>query len=483
MLHPSLHKIYISCRAQNYSIIYYSSQFCRSIVEKRKYVINFAFHHTAQQMNIFNSSAYPNKQAYWQALIGLLCLILMSLGYVASRAILSIATVIIFLNAFWSANITVVMQRFKSNKFGWWAMLYFAVCAISYFWSDNKAEWGRETMRQAPFLLLPLGFASVPLERIEFRRILYICVTTISVGTVLVSLYIFASNWQQYVQNYHLSIPMPSTRTGDHIRFSLWLSLLVLLGFQQLYFDKDFKKRKWLKIFVWVSSGIFTVYIHVLSAKTGLLMLYIILLFLGDYFFYKKHKNIWARILPFTLGIVGFIVFYNVSPTFKTKVNYVWLEITDITKGHKLNYNLSDHGRIISIDVGAQELKKIGPLGTGAGDILDVMRSGYETKYPEVPHGLRFMPFNQFLLNLLAYGWVLGLPIFFMSCSPLFDRQPKGQFFVSLTTGIMILTMMFEGTLMLQTGVFVYLFITMWVLSFKWESMPVLKAHVKAQNS
>lgn len=426
-------------------------------------------------MNIFNSNAYETKQAYWQSLFGLACLILMCFGYLASRAVLSIASVALFVNAFWPANWSTVVARFRSSSFGIWAALYFLVCVTSYFWSEDKGEWSREVMIQFPFLLLPLGFCSVPLERVEFRRYLYLAASVFSILAVIGSLVVFYSNYEEYTANYKLSMPMPSTRTGDHIRFSLWLALLVLMGGYQLIFDRFFKETKWAKIIVWVSIVLFTIYMHILSAKTGLLMLYIVLFALGYYLLAKRVGKFFAGVLPLLVGGIALVSFYFLIPTFTTKVDYVADEIRQVVQGKKLNYNLSDHGRIISVEVGIQEIQKTGFLGTGAGDVLDVMKEGYNENYAEVPMNLRFMPFNQFILNFLAYGFLLGLPIVFMSLTPFFNKQKKAQFFVNLVAGIMLLTMLFEGTLELQTGVFVYLFMTMWTLSFKWEELAAIK--------
>lgn len=426
-------------------------------------------------MNLLNSSNYPNKQAYRQSITGLLCLLLLSLGFVASRALISIATIVIFLNAFWPSNITTVWQRFRSNMFGIWAVLYLAIYLISFFWSDNKESWLQVIQLKLPFLLLPLGICSVPLEKSEFRRIFYISTVIISAATVLVSIGIFLSDWQQFVSNYKLSIPLPTTSSNDHIRFGLWLSFLVLLGFYCWHFEPGFKTNKWLKLTVWGSILLFIIYIHILSAKTGLLVLYIILVGCGYYYFSQRVNRVVAWVLPLILGTVAVIGAYKLAPTFKTKIDYVILEIKHVQEGERLNYNLSDQGRLITYDIALGKMKTSGILGTGAGDILDVMSEGYDEKYPEVPQELRFVPINQYLLEIFAFGWILGLvPIVLMSFSLFFDRQRPGQFFIALGALILIVSMMVEAMLQVQMGIFVYLFLSMWLLSFKWQQIPSL---------
>lgn len=426
-------------------------------------------------MHLLNSSNYPNKQAYWQSIIGLFCLLLLSLGFVASRALISIATIVIFLNACWPANIAAVWQRFRSNRFGTWAILYLAIYLISFFWSDNKESWLQVIQLKLPFLLLPLGMCSVPLEQAAFRRIFYVTTVLISAATVLVSIGIFLSDWQQFVRNYKLSIPLPTTSSGDHIRFGLWLSFLVLLGFYCWHFEPGFKTNKWLKLTAWGSILLFIIYIHILSAKTGLLVLYIILVGCGYYYFSQRVNRVVAWVLPLILGSVAVIGAYKLAPTFKTKIDYVILEIKHVQEGERLNYNLSDQGRLITYDIALGKMKTNGVLGTGAGDILDVMSEGYDEKYPEVPQELRFVPINQYLLEVFAFGWVLGLvPIVLMSFSLFFDRQRPGQFFIALGALILVVSMMVEAMLQVQMGIFVYLFLSMWLLSFKWQQMPSL---------
>lgn len=428
-----------------------------------------------KSMNLLSSSNYHNKQAYWQSLIGLSCLVLLALGFVASRALISIATVVIFLNAFWPANIAAVWQRFRSNMFGVWAVLYLAIYLLSFFWSDNKESWLQVIQLKIPFLLLPLGICSVPLEKPEFRKIFYISTVVISAATVLVSIGIFLSDWQQFVSNYKLSIPLPTTSSGDHIRFGLWLSFLVLLGFYFWHFEPGFKTNKWLKLIVWGSIALFIIYIHILSAKTGLLVLYIILVGCGYYYFSQRVNRVVAWTLPLILGALAVTAAYKLAPTFKTKIDYVILEVKHVQDGERLNYNLSDQGRLITYDIALGKMKTNGVLGTGAGDILDVMSEGYDEKYPEVPQELRFVPINQYLLEVFAFGWILGLvPLVLMSFTLFFDRQHKGQFFIGLGALILIVSMMVEAMLQVQVGIFVYLFLSMWLLSFKWQQLPAM---------
>jgi hypothetical protein len=61
-----------------------------------------------------------------------------------------------------------------------------------------------------------------------------------------------------------------------------------------------------------------------------------------------------------------------------------------------------------------------------------------------------------------------------MSFSLFFDRQRPGQFFIALGALILIVSMMVEAMLQVQMGIFVYLFLSMWLLSFKWQQLPAL---------
>ncbi|HTO14606.1 MAG TPA: O-antigen ligase family protein [Edaphocola sp.] len=426
-------------------------------------------------MEIFKASTYNSKQAYWQSMLSIAFLAMLIIGYLGSRALLSIATGLIFINAFWPANFALIKKRFTSNKFGIFSIIYFLICLISYFWSENKSTWLSEVLLQLPFLMLPIGFCSIPLEHKKFRKVLFLFAAIATVIAVLISLGIYFKDYETYIHGYAYSKPFPSTTSGDHIRYSLWLAFLVLLGAYHLYFEADFQNNKKLKTFTWLSILLFTIYIHLLAAKTGLLGLYIILIALTYYFYSKKYKSIFAKTIPLLGFIMIFGIMYKAVPTFNLKVNYVIYELNILKNNGELNYNLSDHGRLISLKVGTKMLQEAPILGTGIGDVLDVMKKGYEQSYPDVPEALRFMPFNQYLLNFLAYGWLLGLPLIFLSTSSFFDKQKRGQFFVNLGTVVFILIFMFEGSLQRQTGIFQYLFMSMWLLSFKWQDNLSIK--------
>lgn len=427
-------------------------------------------------MGIFDTSKYNGKQDLYQSIFGLLCAVLMVIGFLQSRALLSIATVALFVNAFWPANITRVFHRFNSSRFGWWALIYLLVYVISIFWSENKEEWSKVIMLKLPFALIPLGMCSLPLERADFRKYLYVAVLLVSSAAVLMSLGRFAMDYEQYIANYTYSMPIPTTIVGDHIRFGLWLALLVMMGFYVMQFEV-FAQSKLIRLLSWACIFLFSLYIHILSAKTGLLVLYLVFLGAAFYRLSRRIPTLVAIVVPALLAALSMFLAYRFVPTFKTKINYVLMEVDMIKRGERLNYNLSDQGRLITYDIAWHQMQKGTALGTGAGDIIPVMNEGYDERYPEVPADLRFVPINQFLLEFFAFGWILGLPLILMTLSLVLNKQVQGQFFMNLTVVIFIFSLMVEAMLQIQMGIFLYLFFMMWMLAQKWRQ--IIPAHAK----
>lgn len=402
-----------------------------------------------------------------QLYVGVTALLLMMVGFLLSRALLSISMGVLFLNAFWPGTISGTWRKFKKLGFHWWTLLYFLVYLVGGLWSENKVEYLQHLSIKIPFILMPWGFCALPLYDLKVRRLLILSIVALLTITVFVSLGIFASNYQFYVNSYQHSKLIPTTIEGDHIRFGLALSLSLLLITYLLREDKWVGSVKWLRFSLFGICFLFFIYLHILSAKTGLMVLYFVLFAIAFYFISKKVNTMVAIVVPLLLGGLFLFGAYKTVPTFQKKIDYVLFEIELMRRGEKLDYNYSDMGRLISYDIAFQQIKKRPIIGTGTGDIMAAMHEGYDEKYSEVPSDTRFVPINQYLCEVLSFGWFLSLIFVGMVISPFFATIGRGSYFLYSTAVAMILSMMVEAMLQIQLGGFIYLFFTCLWFAFK----------------
>lgn len=380
--------------------------------------------------------------------------IAMFIGFIASRSLMSVAMVVLFINALHPGTIFRCWQLWRKDIFSISAILFFITYLISGLWSMDKERWLEFTIMKLPFLVLPFSFFSIPLHH---RR--YLIFLTVSIGIVLCfpvvyGLYSFVENSQFYIDAYKVSHVLPTTKYGDHIRFSQSLAFYVLIGFYFLFEKHPYKISFRLKLLYGFLTVLFIVYLHVLAVKTGLLCLYVILflfILIKGFASNKIIGLITIVLIPLLLTAVYFLV-----PTFKAKVNYIEDEIVQMRQG-KLDYNFSDAGRIISYKVCAKAVANAPLAGVGAGDVINVMRDGYKINYPEVPTENMLIPHNQFLFSTLAVGLIMVWCLIVMIFAPFFMKVPMRYYLVITVVGL-ALSLMAEAALEVQFGVFIYLF-------------------------
>lgn len=401
--------------------------------------------------------------------IGIICALGMILGFVASRAILSISMIILVANAFWPLQFKDVWKRYFQSKIGLMCTLYFLSIFIGGLWSERQDLWFDLLTLNLPFLLLPLGMMTVPLWQLKFRRIFLICMYTILLSVILVSIVTLLMNWEHYVSNYAHSKMIPTIEEGDHIRFSLALCLSIIPGIAYISQEPKSSTLSWVRKFIVINIVVIFIYLHILSAKTGLLTLYMVIGLMMFYFLYKRGFKLIAIWLPPIAIIIIGILGYWLVPTFAAKIDYVVHEIDLITSGAPLNYNYSDAGRLISYQVALDAIKEQPFIGTGTGDLMPIMHQGYEKLYPQIPFENHLIPHNQYLYTFLSLGLLFFPAFLLMILSPIIANVKYIQFFLNATTIVLLTSMLFEAMLQVQLGIFVYLFYTLIWYTWKQE--------------
>jgi len=400
------------------------------------------------------------KQA--QQWIAALCCIALFAGFVASRALVSIGMIVMVANALHPAVLKDAWAGWRRNVYGLFCLLFCCTYLISGLWSSNHADWENFTTMKLPFALLPFAFASVPFHKRKFLLMICISIGAILGIAVLYSIGSFLLNSDQYIDGYAVSHTIPTTIYGDHIRFSQSLALYVLICFYFLFEKNSYVLSRGLRVLFAVFALLFSGYLHLLAAKTGLLCLYIVG---GVYALVKLYRirKLYAAGLLVALPLFFYLAYLTV-PTFQKKINYVGEEIALVQQG-KGDYNYSDIGRIISYRVCATNIAESPVWGVGAGDVRDVMAEGYRKHFPTVPEENMLIPHNQYLFTILAVGILLSSALVAMTLSPLFIRVRNSRVFLMITTLCMLSALMVEASLEIQFGVLIYLFFTLFWLN------------------
>lgn len=407
----------------------------------------------------------PNTYRYTSVRekLAVLCCLGMVAGLLFSRAILSASMFVMFLNALHPEHIKENFKAWKRNLFAVLSLAFFCTYLISGLWSHNLGFWQAAVTNKLPFAVLPFAFLSAPLHKIKYQRFVIAGIAVMQMLVVINSLVQLGLHSEYYLDGYHFSRPLPTTRYGDHIRFSLSLVLSLLMFCYLLFEQKEEKPLLgWLKVFFISAMIVFVLYIHILAAKTGLVCLYLAAVL---YIIARLGKKSKTGALLLSIGICSLpFIAYRSIPTFKTKIDYVIYEVAKSRQEKRYDYTLSDAGRMITYDIGIRAIAAYPVTGVGAGDVMDEMRSGYKLLYPEVSADQQYGPINQFMFTALCIGIPLSLILVLMSFAPLFVRV-KHRMHLSITTALMLISLMVESMLEVQFGVFTYLFFIMFWIS------------------
>jgi O-antigen ligase len=352
----------------------------------------------------------------------------------------------------------------------WWLLcvLWLASYAITYFWSTDKHSWHERIDTKLPFLILPLAFANLP--RFSANQLV---IFTVSVAILMLygaghSTWFFIQSPAYYIHQYGFAKILPTPVESDHICFSMSVALYIIW----CVFFFPFIKNKFYRWFVACTVVLLSVYLHLLSAKSGLLSWYFFMLCWIIYIAVKR--TIWTGLAVAMLLVTFAVAAYFYIPTLSTRVGYTEYSIGRLGTNDSIG-NYSDLGRIISDDISIKLIRQHPFTGVGAGDILEEMKIGYSKWYPDVRPENRLFPHNQFLTVAVGCGIIAALIFIILIFYPLsaIKRNRQGFFTIIIWT-VLLIPLMAEPFLEIQFGVFVYLFFLLWMWKIRLtdSSMP-----------
>lgn len=396
-------------------------------------------------------NTFPQHKLLTKNAIGLFCVLLALAGFLFSRALLSIGIILFGVNALRGVH----PKEWLRNR--WWLLgvAWVGLYALSWFWTEDKANWSERFDVKLPILLLPLAFGFMPSFTRRQLQLFTVLGGAILICSVAYSLYAFAGAPAEYINGYNVSHVLP-TLPEDHIRVSICMAMFVV----------------WcIYVWPWLSGGgkVFTgfviaaiaIFLHLLAARTGLLVLYLFVLLYALYITLRKSKVMGLGILVLLITVL--MVGYRASPTLRNRMAYVQYTYGLFREGG-LQGHYSDMGRLISYDIALKKIARHPILGVGAGDILSEMKSGYHEYYPDVKEAQMLVPHNQFLMVAMGCG-IPALVIFVAWLLwPLRDmkRRHRGSFLFFAAWAVLLVPLLVEPTLEVQYGVYVYLFFLLW---------------------
>jgi O-antigen ligase len=321
----------------------------------------------------------------------------------------------------------------------------------------NQPEYWRDVVLQLPFLLLPLAFwilPALPARKLQNLWLLFIgCVLL----AALISTGYYILHFEQVNESYLHSKIMPTE--PDHIRFSLMVTLAVGAGAVLLY--KGDNPPILRKVLLGVTA-LLALFQHMLAVRSGLVTLYAVggvsllwLVFSAQQFRRASLAGI-LLLLP--------LVSYQCFPTFRNKFANTQEDLGKIDNtGAANNYSLV--ARVYSYKAAWEIIKQHPLVGVGKADMPQEMAQQFRRNYPSIAESSYLLPHNQFIYDLVAYGFLGTLLFTVCFYLPGFWAWPRFAPLLAMQYTIVTLSFLVEYTLETQIGLTYSLFFLLLALN------------------
>lgn len=406
------------------------------------------------------NSFLPAKMRIQIAFIALLGILV---GFFLSRAMLSIAMILLGVNAL----IGVHPKYWVKQKWWWLGLIWVLFYFLSGFWSTDLDYWHTRCETKLPILLLPLAFAFTPAFSIRPKTVFWYVLNLLLMIAIGYSTFCFFSNAAFYIKGYNYSHVVPTLPKNDYIIFSITLAASLVWN---IYIHPHLV-RLWQKRINVALVVLIIIVLHLLAVRTGLMCFYLFLVGWSGYLLWRKKTRNYG-LLVVIIGLLMLTTAWKFVPTLHNRIEHTlfsWVMFQE----KNMSGDYSDIGRYMSYDIAVRLIKKHPFLGVGAGEMLDSMKGGYTQWYPQIPDAQRLIPHNQFLSVALACG--IPAMLFFIAwvIFPLIEvlQNREGFFFVILWL-MMLIPLMVEPLLETQFGVFVFLFFLLWQRHTMLHSKP-----------
>jgi O-antigen ligase len=390
----------------------------------------------------------------WRQHLIFYSMIIMLAGLFTSRVLLSAGTILFLVFTCIHRDFFRQLKLFARQPFLLGMAFLFFIPLVTWFWSEDKEMWWRFIRIKLPLVLLPLGFAgNWTLFPQQWKWLAYIFLA-LAFGGCCWSLWQYAINSDVINSGYLKAKVMPTPFENDHVRYSLVVCIAVLCALMLALRETKMAVKTVLTFL----SVFFIIYLHILSARTGLLSLYLLLLSGLTYLLFRYRKTKLSLYLMVIAVAMPLLAWFTL-PTFQNRIRYVLYDFSFIQKEQYLP-GANDGNRMLSLRAGWDVFME-NPWGVGSGDIVSAANQWYSEHVPGMLATDKLFPASEWLMYAGAAGWI-GLAGFTIIMAVPFFQKTKGPFFWTGLNMVIAFSLLFDIGLEVQFGVFIYSFFLLW---------------------
>jgi len=385
--------------------------------------------------------------------IGLAGAFLFVAGLFFSPFILSFSLAILILQPFFDSRIRSLINNLLKQKVVWLFLLLFAWYCIGFLYTSDVHDFLKDINLKLPYLILPLAFVSGSFKKgnslLFILTFLNFC--TFVAGTLSFINYLLHRG--VYDQLIFEAKPIPIITGINHIYYSVILAFSVISGLL-IALDKKLPNLWRMINLVLSASGL--IFLHTISARTGLLGFYVsaFILLVWRAFSSGKFRLTFIAIILFIGAGIASLKYIEVL---NNRLQKTIEDINVYREGGNINhYSLSM--RLEYWDKTYKVFKKSPVIGVGNADVDEESAIIYDEENSSLLPINRKNAHNQFL-QLLAgtglIGFALFLTILFFAFRNSYNKKDGIGFSFLI---IVLIAFFFESLLERQVGISFFTF-------------------------
>lgn len=404
---------------------------------------------------------------YGKQVFPALSFILIFVGLLFSRAVLSVGSIALILSLI--PYFREIKKENFHSLFMFIPVIFLAASLLDLFRRDFPNSWGKDVemnMLWAVMSSLILYF-SLALQKDVIQKLKFVLILLVA-AVNLISVIHYLQNREVIDQLLLQSKHIPVFGGMHHIYFGILNATLVLLKIADLlHAETAVRTHAWIKKIEGWAIAIILMGMHVLSSRTGLFSFYMVLVILLIYAAYmdkKKRKLVaWIAIPAILLPAISFVAL----PSFRNKIANTTEDLMATEKGGE-EVNFKSVGMRMEAWKVSMGIIQTHPItGVGAGNVEQAMQKQYEESGSVLIPENRIGPHHQFLEFGIKHG-VLGILLLGVMFIYLWARgfRDKNLAWLAVTT-LFFISFMLESMLERQHGIVIFSITYLWCKSDK----------------
>lgn len=283
--------------------------------------------------------------------------------------------------------------------------LFYGVCLISVFYSEDRQYALKMVGRLVPFLTLPLIFSILPpLKKERYASLMKIFIGTMVVlcvyshTMVLIKLVNNNDNLYNIFNSYYSYLSLSEDTIGLHSTYYAYLIIIATVFI--VYFLLKEKRLKF-RVLYFVLIGYFTFFVFHLSARLPIAVLFLFYNIALVYYFVKQKKVLKGIVFLLLLYIITSLVIYNVRIT-----RYRFQQLTGFTYSDGTHQE-DGKDKLLQWEAGILANKNL-VFGNGIGDANQSIFDSYNTMDLHKYAVREYNAHNQYIQTYVGMG-IAGL--------------------------------------------------------------------------